>query len=98
MILDTILLALTEIASVKHRSVAILPEMRIPQGDEVQIVHPISGYELWLNGNVDYAIIEYDNVRDYKGKSGYHSPLFFGLLNGLLRPLACPRWIQRRCI
>ena len=95
MILDAILLALTEIASVEHRSVAILPEMRIPQGDEVQIVDPISGYELWLNGNVDYAIIEYDNVRDYKGKSGYHSPSFFGLLNGLLRPLARPQWIQR---
>ena len=95
MILDAILLALTEIASVEHRSVAILPEMRIPQGDEVQIVDPISGYELWLNGNVDYAIIEYDNVRDYKGKSSYHSPSFFGLLNGLLRPLARPWWIQR---
>ena len=56
MILDTILLALTEITLVKHRSVAILPEMRIPQGDEVQIVHPISGYKSQLSGNVNYAM------------------------------------------
>ena len=95
MILDAILLMLTEIASVEHRSVAILPEMRISQGDEVQIIHPISGYELWLSGNVDYAVIEYDNVRDYKGKSGYYPPSLCGLLNGLSRPLACLRWIQR---
>ncbi|KDR68489.1 hypothetical protein GALMADRAFT_104694 [Galerina marginata CBS 339.88] len=68
MILDAILLAVTEIASVERRSIAILPEMRIPQGDEAQIVHPIPGYELWLGGNFDYAIIEYDNVRDYKDR------------------------------
>jgi hypothetical protein len=74
MILDAILIALTEIASVEQRSVAILPEMRIPRGDEVQIVHPISGYELWLIGNVNYAIIEYDNVMDNKGKSSYQPP------------------------
>lgn len=95
MILDAILLALTEIASAEQRSVAILPEMRIPQGDEVQITHPVSGYELWLSGSVDYTIIEYENVSDYKGKSDYHTPSLSGLLNGLLRPLARPWWIQR---
>jgi hypothetical protein len=44
--------------------VAILPEMRIAQGDGVQISHPVSRYELWLSGNVDYAVIEYDDVGD----------------------------------
>jgi len=38
MILDAILLAFTEIALIEQRNVAILPEMRIPQGDEVQRV------------------------------------------------------------
>ncbi|KIK02961.1 hypothetical protein K443DRAFT_121674 [Laccaria amethystina LaAM-08-1] len=68
MILDAILLALVEISSTNKTGVAILPEMRIGQGDEDQISHPISGYELWLNGNVDYAVIEYDDVRDYKDR------------------------------
>ncbi|PPQ81584.1 hypothetical protein CVT25_013423 [Psilocybe cyanescens] len=49
MILDVIVLALTEIASAEQRSVAILPEMRNPQGHEVQITHPVSGYGLRLN-------------------------------------------------
>ncbi|GLB44047.1 hypothetical protein LshimejAT787_1502310 [Lyophyllum shimeji] len=68
MILDAILLALAEIASTQKSGVAILPEMRIAQGDGVQISHPVSGYELWLSGNVDYAVIEYDDVRDYKDR------------------------------
>lgn len=67
MILDAILLALAEIASAEQRNVAILPEMRIAQGDGVQIIHSVSGYELWLSGNVDYAVIEYEDVKDYKG-------------------------------
>lgn len=68
MILDSILLALTEIASFNQRNVAILPEMKIPPADEVQITHPVSGFQLWLSGNVDYAVIEYENVRDYKDR------------------------------
>ncbi|KJA14949.1 hypothetical protein HYPSUDRAFT_149754 [Hypholoma sublateritium FD-334 SS-4] len=39
----------------ENRNVVIIPEMRIPQVDEVQIAHPSSGYELWLNGNIDYS-------------------------------------------
>ncbi|KAF8479244.1 hypothetical protein DFH94DRAFT_47310 [Russula ochroleuca] len=66
MILDAILLALAEIASTQKRGVAILPEMRIGQGDGVQISHPDSGYELWLSGSVDYVVIDYEDVRDYK--------------------------------
>ena len=45
--------------------------------------------------NVDYALIEYDNVKDYKGESDYHVPLVPGSLNKLVRLLARPRQIQR---
>lgn len=95
MILDAILLALAEIASTQKRGVAILPEMRIAQGDGVQVSNPVSGYELWLSGNVDYVVIEYEDVRDYKGEPDYQMLLLRELLHGLLRPLARPRWIQR---
>jgi len=95
MILDAVLLALAEISSTNKTGVAILPEMRIAQGDGVQISHPVSGYELWFSGNVDYAVIEYDDVRDYKGGSDYHTLSLHELLHGLLRPLARPWWIQR---
>ncbi|KAG5641158.1 hypothetical protein DXG03_005874 [Asterophora parasitica] len=37
MVLDTILLAVTDIASLEQTSVAILPEMRLPQG---WVTHP----------------------------------------------------------
>ena len=98
MILDAILLTLVKIVSTQQRRVAILPEMRITEGDGVQISHPVSGYELWLSGNVDYVVIEYENVKDNKGESEYQTTAFHGLLHGLLRPLARPWWIQRRCI
>lgn len=80
MILDAILLALAEVASGEQREVAILPEMRIAQGDGVQITHPNSGFELWLSGNVDYAVIEYDNVEDNKGRLIHHGPSIFSLI------------------
>ena len=98
MILDAVLLALAEIASTQQKGVAILPEMRIAPGDGVQISHPTSGYELWLSGNVDYAVIEYEDVMDNKGQSDYQTPSLHELLHGLPRPLACPWWIQRRRI
>ncbi|KAF9811062.1 hypothetical protein IEO21_06691 [Rhodonia placenta] len=50
------------------RSVAILPELRIAQGKGVQITHHTSGYELWLSGNVDYAVIEYEEDEDNKDR------------------------------
>lgn len=74
MILDALLLALAELSSTLTKGIAILPEMRIAQGDGVRVSHPASGYELWLSGNVDYAVIEYDDVKDYKGESDYHPP------------------------
>ena len=97
MILDAILLALWKIALTQQRDVAILPEMRIAQGDGVQISHPVSGYELWLSGSLGYAVIEYEDVMDNKGESEQQTP-FVELLHNLLRPLALPWWIQRRCI
>jgi hypothetical protein len=98
MILDAVLLTLAEIASTQDRGIAILPEMRIAQGDSIQISHPISGYELWLSGNVDYAVIEYEDVGDYKGEPNCHMSSLCELLHSLLRLLAHPWWIQRGCI
>ena len=95
MILDAILHALVKIASTQQRDVAILPKMRISQGDGVQISHPVSGYELWLSGIVDYAVIEYENRMDYKGKSEHQAPLLHEFLHGLLRPPARLWWIQK---
>jgi hypothetical protein len=90
MILDAILITLAEIASTEQRGVAILPEMRIAQGDGVQIAHPDSGYELWLSGYVDYAVIEYDNDSegDHKGELVYSrpSPRLNSFLARLLNP------------
>lgn len=71
MILDAILLALAEIVSTERSGVAILPEMRIASGDGVQIYHPVSGCGLWLSGSVDYAVLEYEDVKDYKGLFNY---------------------------
>lgn len=75
MILDAVLLALTEIASAEQRSIAILPDMRLASGDEVSIKNSTSGYELWLSGSIDYVVqvIEYDNEIDNKGQSD-HDP------------------------
>jgi hypothetical protein len=89
MILDAILLALAEIASNHQREVAILPEMRIASGDGVQISHPVSGYELWLSGNVDYAVIEYEDVKDNKGESNHQTPFIARGMNLPLSQTGC---------
>lgn len=65
MILDAILLTVTEIAFVEHRSVAILPKLGIEK--EVKITNPETRSELYLSGNIDYGVFEYDNVYDYQG-------------------------------
>ncbi|KAF5322609.1 hypothetical protein D9619_001348 [Psilocybe cf. subviscida] len=64
MILDAVLLSLTEIASVGQRSATILQGLKVPSTDGVQVTHPVSGSELWLSGNVDYVVIEYDDIED----------------------------------
>jgi hypothetical protein len=71
MILDAILLTSAQICSTQQRKVAILPGLRIAQEEGVRIAHPVSGYEVWLSGNVDYAVIEYEDVEDNKGTSWY---------------------------
>ncbi|KIJ17030.1 hypothetical protein PAXINDRAFT_175654 [Paxillus involutus ATCC 200175] len=63
-----VLLALAEITSTERSGVAILPEMKIGPRDGVQISHPVSGYELWLIGNVDYAVIQYNDLKDYRDR------------------------------
>jgi hypothetical protein len=102
MILDTILLTLAEIASTKESGVAILPEMRITleQGayPEAHNPYPVSGYDLQLSGNVDYAVIMYDDVKDFKSGSDCHTLSHQELIYGLLRPHACSWCIQRGCI
>jgi hypothetical protein len=69
MILDAVLLSLAKIASSDETKlgVAILPEMRIAVGDGVQVINPVSQYEIWLTGNVDYAVIQYTDEKDNKG-------------------------------
>ncbi|GBE86761.1 hypothetical protein BKA93DRAFT_343182 [Sparassis latifolia] len=68
MILDAVLLSFAKIASQErpNQGVAILPEMRIATGEGVQIVNPVSQYELWLTGNVDYAVMQYLDEWDNK--------------------------------
>ncbi|KAH9176693.1 hypothetical protein EDB89DRAFT_1939413 [Lactarius sanguifluus] len=66
MIINAILLTLRKITSTQHTDIAILPEMKITDDDGVRIVHPTSGYELWLNGCVDYVVVEYNLEVDNK--------------------------------
>jgi hypothetical protein len=82
MILNAILLIIPEIASTQQRNVAILPEIEITQYNhynDVQISHPISGYKLGLSGNIDNVIIEYEDVKEEKGKSNYFTLSLFKL-------------------
>ena len=51
----------------KGYSVAILPEMRLGTGHGVKIVNPLTQYEVWLTGSVDYAILKYVDEPDNKG-------------------------------
>ena len=88
MILDAVLLALAEVISNDKISVAILPEMRIAQGEGIQIIDPISKFELWLTGNVDYVVVVYDGVLDHKGEFGFI--LYYKLLTVLPDRLLAP--------
>ena len=66
MILDAILLALAGMSSIQNGGVAIIPGMRIAQGDGYNTYH---GSDPWFKGNIDYAVIEYKDVDDHKGES-----------------------------
>lgn len=71
MILDAILLSLVKIVSnVQSKTdVAIFPEMRLAPTGGIQVINPDSGYEVWLSGSVDYAVVQYEDVLDNKGRS-----------------------------
>ena len=73
MILDAVLLALGKSSLNYGRAVAIIPEMRIATGDGIQVRNPGNGYELWLTGDVDYAVIRYKDELDNKGMFILHS-------------------------
>jgi hypothetical protein len=98
MILDAILLTSAQICSAQQRKVAILPGLRIAQEEGVRIAHPVSGYEVWLSGNVDYAVIEYED-EDNRGTSGYCGTLSLRecSIYGPIRPFTRSGWIQRGC-
>jgi len=74
MILDAVLLTLGSIVhdAQPERSVAILPETRIGSIDwnliGIQVKNPVSGYELFLTGTMDYAVLRYENTLDIKGR------------------------------
>ena len=98
MIVDAILLSLAKIMSTQKKKIVIFPEMRIARGAGVQISHPSSGYELWLTGSVDYAVIEYEDVSVIKSESDYPTPSLPELPYIFLRTLPWPWWIQGRSI
>jgi hypothetical protein len=82
MILDAVLLSIAKISAMRQTShaVAILPEMRLATGDGVMISHPVSKYEVWLTGNVDYGVIQYPVEFDNKGPPIYIPTLSIDLL------------------
>jgi hypothetical protein len=96
MIIDAILLASAEIVSIEGRHVAILPDMMIARGAGVQIALPSSGYELWVQGNADYAIFEYDDIHDNMCESDLFTLSPSEPPHTLLSPLDCPWWWTRR--
>ena len=69
MILDAVLLSIAKISAKRDasRAVAILPKMRLGTGDGIMISHPISKYEVWLTGNVDYGVVQYQASTANKG-------------------------------
>ena len=79
MILDAVLLAVAKL-SPKRKSghdVAIFPEMRLATGQGIFVSHPVSKYEVWLTGNVDYGIIQfYPAEHDNRGPAFHPKALF----------------------
>ena len=79
MILDAVLWAPAKL-SPKRKSghdVAIFPEMRLTTGHYVFVSHPVSKYEVWLTGSVDYVIIQYPAEHDNRGLSFHPKAVFF---------------------
>ena len=65
------LLTLRKFSKSEKQDIAILPEIML-RGDGVKVTHPATGYELWLTGNVDYGVLDYDKVEDYHGESEFY--------------------------
>lgn len=72
MIVDAVLLTLRRISKSQDRDVAILPDLRLGHGTGVKVTNPDTGYELRLTGNVDFGVVNYENIEDYAGESEYH--------------------------
>jgi hypothetical protein len=76
MIIDAVLLTVGNIVHDAHPNlrVAILPETRLESIDwklrhgGIQVKNPESGYELLLNGTMDYAVLRYKGCSDIKGR------------------------------
>lgn len=51
---------------------------------------PDTGFELWLSGNVDYAVIQYDEEMDNRGGSNYHILSLCKSLNSVPDHLMAP--------
>jgi hypothetical protein len=68
MILHAVLLSLRRIVHNTKLSsdVIILPELKIRSGNSIQIKNPKSNYELWLNGTIDYGVVQYKDERNNK--------------------------------
>jgi hypothetical protein len=61
MIIDAILLSVAKISAKRQagHAVAILPGMRLGASDGIRVVDPISTSEIWLNGSLDYGVVQY---------------------------------------
>ncbi|TFY77811.1 hypothetical protein EWM64_g6200 [Hericium alpestre] len=70
MLLDAVLLRLGKITGKTEQKgrVAVMPEMRLGAADGVQITNPLTQYEVWLTGSVDYAILKYVDEYDNKAR------------------------------
>ncbi|TFY76544.1 hypothetical protein EWM64_g7469 [Hericium alpestre] len=76
MLLDAVLLRLGKVTGKTEQKgrVAIMREMRLGAADGVQITNPLTQYEVWLTGSVDYAILKYVDEYDNKARLfGHHT-------------------------
>jgi hypothetical protein len=40
-------------------NIAIVPQIQITSENGIQVKNPLSGYEIWLTGIVDYGVAQY---------------------------------------
>lgn len=86
MVIDAVLFKLQKILHGQNPvynqiyNVALLPEMKLSHKDGIKVTHPVTGYELWLTGSIDYTVIYYDRKQgDHHCESYYYSfNYFFG--------------------